>query len=258
MPEKPWSCIHVDHAINFMGNNWLIVTDAYSKYPCIHQTRSTSTQATTTLLEEDLISSFRIPSYNCVRQRNNLQFCRVPAMVPPEKHKTPDWRSLPSSHQWSCREDGAVFQAVIEEVQAAYQDRCFAAISSTHRPGTSSPWSYQEPTEGTDSSSARPYSIRRRHSLLRSVLWSPSNQYTKMGSSYNHQSPWHENIHRQGASQMTTMETTFGATSTSLRSCRGYRPRCRHQWTIHISWQNSRPSEGWDPVTTYWSENIRP
>ena len=53
MPEKPWSRIHVDHAINFMGNNWLIVTDAYSKYPCIHQTNSTSTQATTTLLEEN-------------------------------------------------------------------------------------------------------------------------------------------------------------------------------------------------------------
>ena len=53
MPEKPWSRIHVDHAINFMDNNWLIVTDAYSKYPCIHQTSSISTQATTTLLEEE-------------------------------------------------------------------------------------------------------------------------------------------------------------------------------------------------------------
>ena len=53
MHEKPWSRIHVDHSINFMGNNWLIVTDAYSKYPCIHQTSSTSTWATTTLLEED-------------------------------------------------------------------------------------------------------------------------------------------------------------------------------------------------------------
>ena len=48
LPEKPWSRIHVDHAINFMGNNWLIVTDAYSKYPCTHQTISTSIQATTT------------------------------------------------------------------------------------------------------------------------------------------------------------------------------------------------------------------
>ena len=53
MHEKPWSRIQVHHVINFMGNNWLIVTDAYSKYPCIHQTSSTSTQATTTLPEED-------------------------------------------------------------------------------------------------------------------------------------------------------------------------------------------------------------
>ena len=38
LPDRPWSRIHVDHVINFMGSNWLIVTDAYSKYPCIHQT----------------------------------------------------------------------------------------------------------------------------------------------------------------------------------------------------------------------------
>ena len=40
-------------------------------------------------------------------------------MVPPERYQTPDWRSLPSNHQWSRRENGAVFQAVTEEVQAA-------------------------------------------------------------------------------------------------------------------------------------------
>ena len=33
--------------------NRFIVTEAYSKYQCIHQTSSTSTRATTTLLEED-------------------------------------------------------------------------------------------------------------------------------------------------------------------------------------------------------------
>ena len=120
MPEKPWSRIHVDHAINFMGNNWLIVTDAYSKYPCIHQTSSTSTQATTTLLEEDF-----------------AHFGYPPAMVPPERHQTPDWRSLPSSHQWSRREDGAVFQAVTEEVQAA------ATTSTTGVPDAVSPYTTQ-------------------------------------------------------------------------------------------------------------------
>ena len=53
LPEKPWSRIHLDHAINFMGTNWLVITDAYSKYPCIHSTSSTSTRATLDLLEED-------------------------------------------------------------------------------------------------------------------------------------------------------------------------------------------------------------
>ena len=53
LPEKPWSRLHVDHAINFMGSNWLVLIDAYSKYPCIHPTGSTSTKTTTNLLEED-------------------------------------------------------------------------------------------------------------------------------------------------------------------------------------------------------------
>ncbi|XP_033115749.1 uncharacterized protein K02A2.6-like, partial [Anneissia japonica] len=53
LPEKPWSRVHVDHAIKFMGSNWLLVVDAYSKYPCIHPTTSISTSATIKLLEED-------------------------------------------------------------------------------------------------------------------------------------------------------------------------------------------------------------
>lgn len=53
LPEKPWSRVHIDHAINFLGSNWLVLVDAYSKYPCIHQTTSTSTKSTTELLEQD-------------------------------------------------------------------------------------------------------------------------------------------------------------------------------------------------------------
>ena len=53
MPEKRWSRIYIDHAINFMGKNWLIVVDAYSKYPCIRPTTSVGTKATTDLLEEE-------------------------------------------------------------------------------------------------------------------------------------------------------------------------------------------------------------
>ena len=60
LPEKPWSRIHVDHAINFMGQNWLVVIDAYSKYPCIHPTSSISSKTTTDLLDEDF-SHFGYP-----------------------------------------------------------------------------------------------------------------------------------------------------------------------------------------------------
>ncbi|KAK3739344.1 hypothetical protein RRG08_041665 [Elysia crispata] len=51
--EKPWSRVHIDHAVNFIGHNWLVLIDAYSKYPIIHQTTSTSSKATIQLLEED-------------------------------------------------------------------------------------------------------------------------------------------------------------------------------------------------------------
>eukprot|EP00731_Ephydatia_muelleri_P001282 Em0001g1282a len=53
LPEKPWSRIHLDHAINFLGSNWLVIIDSYSKYPCIHPTTSISSKATTDLLEQD-------------------------------------------------------------------------------------------------------------------------------------------------------------------------------------------------------------
>ena len=53
LPEKPWSRVHIDHAVNFMGHNWFVLIDAYSKYPIIHQTTSTSSKATIQLLEED-------------------------------------------------------------------------------------------------------------------------------------------------------------------------------------------------------------
>ena len=53
LPEKPWSRLHIDHAINFMGFNWLVLIDAYSKYPCIHPTQAVTARATIDLLEQD-------------------------------------------------------------------------------------------------------------------------------------------------------------------------------------------------------------
>ena len=39
--------------MNFLGQNWLVVTDVYTKYPCIHPTSSVSSKSTIDLLEED-------------------------------------------------------------------------------------------------------------------------------------------------------------------------------------------------------------
>ena len=48
MTEKSWSLFifNIDHSIDFMGLNWLVNTNAYLKYPCIHPTASISTKAT--------------------------------------------------------------------------------------------------------------------------------------------------------------------------------------------------------------------
>ena len=53
LPERPWSRIHIDHAVNFMGKNWLVMVDSYSKYPCIHPTSSITARTRMDLLEED-------------------------------------------------------------------------------------------------------------------------------------------------------------------------------------------------------------
>ena len=53
LPEEPWSRVHIDHAVNFKGHNWLVMVDALTKYPCIHQMTSITTKATTRKLDED-------------------------------------------------------------------------------------------------------------------------------------------------------------------------------------------------------------
>ncbi|XP_005093140.1 uncharacterized protein K02A2.6-like [Aplysia californica] len=52
-PNEPWSRVHIDHAINFRGHNWLVMVDAFSKYPCNHLMSSITTKATTRRLDED-------------------------------------------------------------------------------------------------------------------------------------------------------------------------------------------------------------
>ena len=53
LPEKSCGRLHFDHTINLMCTKWLLLTDAYSKYPCIHPMQSASANATINLLEEE-------------------------------------------------------------------------------------------------------------------------------------------------------------------------------------------------------------
>ena len=60
LQEKLWSRLHLDHAINFLGSNWLVLTDAYSKYSCIHPTQLINAKQTVDILEQKF-SHFGFP-----------------------------------------------------------------------------------------------------------------------------------------------------------------------------------------------------
>ena len=54
----------MNHAINFIGQNWFVVVDAYSKYSCIHPTSLLFSKATIDLLQEDF-GTLDIPLLLC-------------------------------------------------------------------------------------------------------------------------------------------------------------------------------------------------
>ena len=53
LPEKPWSRLHKDHGIAFLGHNWLVLVNAYSEYACICMTGFTFTKTTTEFQEQN-------------------------------------------------------------------------------------------------------------------------------------------------------------------------------------------------------------
>ena len=64
VPEKPWSRLHLDNAVKFMGSNWLVLVDAYSKYPCIILPSKVPLRVPLTYWSRTFhISGFHIPLY---------------------------------------------------------------------------------------------------------------------------------------------------------------------------------------------------
>ena len=92
LPEKPWSRLHIDHAINLLRLNWLVVTDAYTKYPC--NAVSISEVNYHTLVRG--FHAFRISSYSRNWLRCYLQIWRVPGVLQREWNCPSDWSSVPS------------------------------------------------------------------------------------------------------------------------------------------------------------------
>ena len=46
MPLRPWQRVHIDYAGPFKGKMWLLLIDAFSKWPEIHEMRATTAKAT--------------------------------------------------------------------------------------------------------------------------------------------------------------------------------------------------------------------
>ena len=123
MPEKPWSRLHLDHAINFLGRNWLVLVDAYSKYPCIHPTTSTSSKSTTAILEQEF-AHFGYP-HRLVTDNAT----RVPSLVQTTRHCTSHRSTLSSSNKRCCRAFDTIVQTGIEKILVTSKGS-FARISN--------------------------------------------------------------------------------------------------------------------------------
>ena len=99
LPERPWSRVHTDHAIYFMGRSWLLLTDAFSKYPCIHPTASRSTKAIIDILEMEF-AHFGYP--HTVVSDNAATFKSGEFQVQGKRNHSPDWSIISSSNYWCC------------------------------------------------------------------------------------------------------------------------------------------------------------
>ena len=86
VPEKLWSGLYLDHAVNFMGSNWLVQVDAHSKYSSIRPTQSISSKSTIDLLEQNF-SQFGFPhtivteNAPCFTFEKFKQFCKERGII---------------------------------------------------------------------------------------------------------------------------------------------------------------------------------
>ena len=124
MPEKPWSRLHLDHA-NFLGRNWLVLVDAYSKYPCIHPTTSTSSKSTTAILEQEF-AHFGYPHTLVTDNATTFMSQEFQAWC---KQRGIHRSTLSSSNKRCCRAFDTIVQTGIEKILVTFKGS-FARISN--------------------------------------------------------------------------------------------------------------------------------
>ena len=61
LPDDPWDRIHVDFAGPFLGNMWMLVMDAYSKWPSVVRMPNYPTKETTTIALDILFTTWGCP-----------------------------------------------------------------------------------------------------------------------------------------------------------------------------------------------------
>ena len=125
-PESPWSRIHVDYAGPFLGEMFLFIVDAHSKWMDIYLVKSTTTHNNI----EELQQSFNVFGWSC--------WCQTTEHVSRVLNLRHLWNKMvliyqistfPPILQWSGREGGADFQGGDEEDKRGHSTNQTVPIS---------------------------------------------------------------------------------------------------------------------------------
>ena len=109
---------YINHGISFLGHDWLVLVDEYSKYPCIHMTGFTTTKATTQLLEHNFDYfgySHTFGHWQC----NNFYVSGVSVLL---LGHSPQRSALPSSNQWGRWAPGPDVEEIHEKVEVTAKE----------------------------------------------------------------------------------------------------------------------------------------
>ena len=110
LPEKPWSRLHLDHAVNFMGSQWLVMIDR--NYFYIYKSYHRHFRGD--------ICTLWIPSHHSYWQCYQLHLRRISAVVSSERHCSPYWSTLPYSYKWRSWTTSTIIQTSHEEIITLY------------------------------------------------------------------------------------------------------------------------------------------